>query len=104
MGFAKYGVDLYINGHWHSYHRLLPINGNRNVTSITVGGAGCDEFSSDRLRSGLFDEKGENAGWGYRYYNREQTVAQMTVTATDLVFNTYASASGDLVDSLTLKK
>merc|ERR1712196_4373 len=33
----KYGVDLYINGNVHSYHRLLPVNGTKHIPTITVG-------------------------------------------------------------------
>jgi len=102
--FNKYGVDLYINGHVHSYHRLSPINGNTNVPTVTVGGAGCDEFASDKKHSGEFDKKGRNEAWDYRYYNVDKTVSQMKVTATDLVFNTYASTSGNIIDSFKISR
>lgn len=39
--FARYGVDLHVSGHGHSYHRGAPVNG---TTYIMAGGAGCDEM------------------------------------------------------------
>lgn len=102
--FKKYGVDLYINGHVHSYHRLLPLRGNTETPTITVGGAGCDEFASDKKKSGEFDERGVNAAWDYRYYNVDKTVSQMKVTAEEIAFTTYASSSGEVIDSIKLSR
>lgn len=102
--FEKYGVDLYINGHIHSYHRLLPVNQNRNTPTVTVGGAGCDEFLSDRLQSGRFDQKGRNDNWDFRYYNLDKIVAQMKVSPTKIIFSTYASTDGDVIDTFSLTK
>lgn len=43
--FAKYGVDLYVAGHGHSYSRGVPHDG---TTYIMVGGAGCDEMPAPK--------------------------------------------------------
>ncbi len=42
--FAKYGVDLYVSGHKHSYKREGNGSWNDGATHITVGGAGCEEM------------------------------------------------------------
>jgi len=39
--FHKYGVDLYVAGHSHSYARGAPVNG---TAYVVVGGAGCEEM------------------------------------------------------------
>jgi len=102
--FEKYGVDLLISGHVHSYHRLLPIGGNTAVPTIVSGGAGCDEFASDRHEKGEFDAKGKNELWDYRYFNKDTQIGVMNVSRSELTFTAIASSTGEVIDVLTLKK
>lgn len=102
--FEKYSVDLYLAGHLHSYQRLLPINGNTATPVIITGGAGCDEFASDRLLTGTFDANGTNAHWDYRYYNSGTQVGTLKASPTSLIWNAIASSSGEIIDTVTLKK
>lgn len=58
---AKYGVNLHVAGHGHSYSRGAPVNG---TTYIMVGGAGCEEMSppkSSNVTAGVFDMSGAPA-------------------------------------------
>lgn len=102
--FQDYGVDLFITGHQHSYHRLLPINGNRNTPVICSGGAGCDEFASDQKSDGVFDKKGKNDLWDYRYYNAKTQIGQLKVSETELTWNAIISSTGEIFDTVTIKK
>lgn len=105
--FRKYGLDLYITAHEHSYHRLTPIGANKLTQPypmITTGGAGCDEWKSDKKDTGEFDKKGKNELWDYHYYNVEKQIATMKVTKTELTFNAIISKSGEIFDTVSLTK
>jgi len=99
----KYGVNLYITGHVHSYHRLLPINGNHDVPTVVAGGAGCDEFASDRRRHGDFDERGNNSLWDFRYYNKDTQIGMLHASRKTLTFSAIASSTGTIFDVVTLQ-
>eukprot|EP00419_Tripos_fusus_P072868 CAMPEP_0172881544 /NCGR_PEP_ID=MMETSP1075-20121228/117750_1 /TAXON_ID=2916 /ORGANISM="Ceratium fusus, Strain PA161109" /LENGTH=424 /DNA_ID=CAMNT_0013734005 /DNA_START=252 /DNA_END=1526 /DNA_ORIENTATION=+ len=101
--FEKYGVNLYLTGHIHSYHRLLPINGNHAVPTIVTGGAGCDEFSSDKRHTGEWDEHGRNSLWDFRYYNKDTQIGMLRASKKTLSFSAIASSTGTIFDVLTLK-
>lgn len=102
--FERYSVDLYITGHVHSYQRLLPVNGNKATPTIVTGGAGCDEFASNQKDAGILDTHGVNDLWDYRLYNSGTQVGVLKATSTTLSFEAIASSSGDVVDTVTLKK
>ncbi|MEG4013209.1 MULTISPECIES: metallophosphoesterase [unclassified Microcoleus] len=59
--FKKYGVQLYINGHEHSYERTRSINGTTYLTcgagggTRPVGRSEWTEFSASRLSFATFD-------------------------------------------------
>jgi len=100
--FETYGVNLYFAGHVHSYHRLLPVNGNKGVPTIVSGGAGCDEFASDKKTSGSFNKRGNNSLWDYRYYNGDTQLGMLEVTPTELTFKAIASSTGEIIDTVTI--
>jgi hypothetical protein len=56
--FARYGVDLYLCGHGHSYARFDKSTYGDNATHIMVGGAGCDEmpYPSDQHAASVDEE------------------------------------------------
>lgn len=123
--FSKYGVDLYVAGHGHSYTRGTPVNG---TTYIMAGGAGCDEMSY--LESDLAREMGVGADWaklaeGPAYMERLREVAApgyavpagseafktgrisigaLRVNATALDFRLLDSVSGEVLDSTLITK
>jgi hypothetical protein len=100
----KYGVDLYLAGHIHSYHRLLPAAGNDVVPTIVTGGAGCDEFSWDRRRYGTWDKLGNNSLWDFRYFNNDTQVGMLKVSKEELNWTAIASSSGKTIDFVSLRK
>lgn len=102
--FQKYGVDLYVAGHYHTYNRLLPINGNDDIPTVVHGGAGCDEFFSDRIISGTYDTTSKNSQWDYRMFNADTSVATLEATMTNLTWVAYKSSSGEVFDSFSLFK
>ena len=123
--FAKYGVDLYVAGHGHSYTRGSPVDG---TTYIMAGGAGCDEMNY--LESELAAEVGVGADWaklaeGPEYMERLAEVAApgyavpagsevfktgriaigaLRVNATALDFRLLDSVSGAVIDATTITK
>lgn len=101
--FIEYGVNLYITGHVHSYHRLLPINGNNATPIVVTGGAGCDEFASDKRSTGEWDERGNNSLWDFRYYNKDTQIGMLRASKYTLSFSAIASSTGTTLDTLILR-
>ena len=123
--FAKYGVDLYLAGHGHSYTRSVPVNG---TTYIMAGGAGCDEMHY--LESDLAKEVGVGADWarlasdptyvakqrqveapGYAVPEGSEafktgriSVGTLKVNTTALSFQLLDSVSGEVLDATVITK
>eukprot|EP00928_Gymnodinium_smaydae_P040430 TRINITY_DN27420_c0_g1_i1.p1 TRINITY_DN27420_c0_g1~~TRINITY_DN27420_c0_g1_i1.p1 ORF type:complete len:543 (-),score=65.11 TRINITY_DN27420_c0_g1_i1:128-1720(-) len=102
--FERYGVDLYLSGHIHAYHRLVPSSTHKATPVVVTGGAGCDEFPSDQRHFGLLDYHGKNHLWDYRIYTKTTQVGVLTATSTHLTWEAFASDSGESIDSFTLNK
>lgn len=96
--FEKYGVDLYLTGHWHSYGSLVPEAGSKSIPIVITGAAGCDE--------GLDGAKSTANGTaqGYRYNGRGDIhqVGTLDVTRSSLTWKSHNSATGEVFDSFTV--
>lgn len=102
--FEKYGVDLYLAGHVHSYHRFLPINGSKGTPIVVSGGAGCDEFSLDLLHHGAHDFRRVIGNLDTRVYWKTTQVGMLEATPTSLDWRAIESKTGDLLDTVRLRK
>jgi len=124
--FAKYGVDLYVAGHGHSYSRGAPVNG---TTYVMVGGAGCDEMEQGengkaynaaavalmqqqrRLRPTTSPlRQGPAAQLGYAVARGTEVMATsrystgvLTVNATGLHWRLIDSVNGEILDSFSIQ-
>eukprot|EP00927_Polykrikos_kofoidii_P040833 TRINITY_DN34830_c2_g1_i1.p1 TRINITY_DN34830_c2_g1~~TRINITY_DN34830_c2_g1_i1.p1 ORF type:complete len:548 (+),score=88.22 TRINITY_DN34830_c2_g1_i1:25-1644(+) len=98
--FEKYGVDLYMTGHQHSYHRMMPINGSTATPIVVSGGAGCDEMKLGTP----FEFRNSTDKWDYMSRFDEQQVGILKATATTLTWNAIISETGRVFDTLTLTK
>jgi len=95
--FEKYGVDLYIAGHKHAYHRFLPLSGNSGTPIVVTGGAGCDEGHSN-----IPDIKGTANDWDYFTLASDYEVGTLEVTPSKLVWKAYNSRTGEVFDTFDL--
>lgn len=113
--FAKYGVDLHLSGHGHSYTRGAPVNG---TTYIMAGGAGCDEM--DYLESPIAREHGVGVDWeavakppragtapsgeGFTSVFASRRIASgiLRVNATAMHFDLIDSHDGSVVDQVDI--
>eukprot|EP00929_Paragymnodinium_shiwhaense_P015067 TRINITY_DN123078_c0_g1_i1.p1 TRINITY_DN123078_c0_g1~~TRINITY_DN123078_c0_g1_i1.p1 ORF type:complete len:518 (+),score=72.93 TRINITY_DN123078_c0_g1_i1:63-1556(+) len=108
--FAKYGVDLYVNGHAHSYARRAPVNG---TTYITVGGAGCDEMPilegselycpTDTLNEGSICESDSAAPSGSDTFKTSQiAIGVLHAGPERLYWELLDSKTGVVLDNVTI--
>lgn len=102
--FQKYNVDLYMAGHFHSYHRLTPREGNPETPVIVSGGAGCEEFKPDMLVSGEIDETGSNDLWDYRTFVKETQIGTLKVSSSELLWTAISTETGKVFDTVRLTK
>lgn len=113
--FAKYGVDLYVAGHGHSYSRSAPVN---RTTYVMVGGAGCEEMAQgvsgkayqQRLRPATSPlRQGPAAQPGYAVPGGTEEIATsryatgvLTVNATGMYWRLIDSVNGDVLDRFVI--
>lgn len=112
--FEKYGIDLYVAGHAHSYARGAPHN---NITYITVGGAGCDEMpyqaecdASDVGREGSKPSRqGPSCKPGYmvppdteQFQTKQMAIGVLHADDDLLNWKLLDSATGEVLDQITL--
>jgi len=95
--FDKYGVDLYLAGHQHSYSRHIPVNGGTPV--VVTGAAGCDEGLDGQAIS-----NGTKNGHDYYLNGVTYQVGTLEATLDSLNWQAYNSNTGEVFDSLSLKK
>jgi hypothetical protein len=106
--FHEYGVDMYFAGHLHSYERQYPVYDGTNVetdyenpsytTYIISGGAGCDEGNSD------YDDDAEVPSWNVYIDHTHYGVGMLDVSPQELTWRYLDSATGDVLDEMTLTK
>ena len=106
--FHEYGVDMYFAGHLHSYERQYPVYDGTNVetdyenpsytTYIISGGAGCDEGNSD------YDDDAEVPSWNVYIDHTHYGVGVLDVSPQELTWRYLDSATGDVLDEMTLTK
>lgn len=96
--FEKYGVDLHVAGHMHSYSRHLPINNNTATPIVVSGAAGCDEGLQG------WDEFGpaKDNDWDYYGTGKVYQVGTLEVTRESLTWKALASETGEVFDSFSL--
>ena len=110
--FAKYGVDLYLSGHGHSYSRSAPVNG---TTFIMAGGAGCDEMDEMNKVDEVVDapprrqrsshQPGYAAPMGSTLFTTSKmAVGTLRANSSALYFRLHDSASGDILDHVTITR
>jgi len=95
--FEKYGVDLYMTGHIHSYASYVPEVGSSAIPIVVTGAAGCDEgLDGGPLINGTSN--------GYHYYARGDVyqIGTLDVTRSSLTWKSYNSGTGEVFDSFTL--
>jgi hypothetical protein len=113
--FLKYGVDMYVSGHGHSYLRSVPsssksietqhnstvIKGAASPVWIMVGGAGCEEMAQGEtvIEPGTAAPIGAEAVKSSRYATG---VLEMNQTA--LYWRVIDSVDGSLIDEVTIVK
>lgn len=95
----KYGVDLYVAGHAHSYSRFAPkcsssVDGHECLTEIVCGGAGCDEMPMKQVR-------GTAQGPGV-FYTERMATGVLKVTQSVLHWKLIDSYSGSILDQVNL--
>lgn len=107
--FTKYGVDLYLAGHGHSYSRASPYKG---TLYIMAGGAGCDEMSYSARWTGVtcvpgskLDECRKN--WavpdGFQVQtSKRYALGLLKADRTRLKWQLIDSESGGVIDETTL--
>jgi hypothetical protein len=95
--FEKYGVDLYIAGHKHAYHRFLPVGDNTATPIVCTGGAGCDEGHDS-----VTDQQGATDLWDYYVMGSDYEIATLEVTPSKLVWKAYNSRTGEIFDTFDI--
>ena len=109
----KYGVDMYVAGHGHSYSRSMPATSSKvddnhsqgRYTSpngtvwIMVGGAGCDEMTqgNDTSAGVVAAPHGSTVVTSRRY-----ATGVLTVNSTALYWRLVDSVNGAILDELTI--
>ena len=102
--FKKYGVDMYLAGHGHSYSRGAAVDG---TTYIMAGGAGCDEMTY--VEDAGVAEQMYAPGWAVPPGSEEVTSGRVATgvlraNATSLHFQLIDSADGSTIDSVVVAK
>jgi len=96
--FEKYGVDLFLAGHWHAYSRHLPIEGNDATPVVVTGAAGSDEgLDGWPIASGTSD--------GINYYanGKVYQVGTLEVSRSKLTWKAHNSDTGEVFDTFSLQ-
>jgi len=95
--FVKYGVDLYLTGHKHSYSSQLPVAGKAATPIVVTGAAGCDEGLEG------WDQMNGTAN-GYKYFGsgKIHEVGTLEATRSTLTWKAYNSKTGAVFDTFTL--
>jgi len=98
--FQKYGVDLYLAGHRHSYSRHSPPAGSGDIPVVVTGAGGCDEgLEGWNATEGVADD-------GFQYYTTGKVfqVGTMDVSHEALTWKAINSDTGEMFDTFTLTK
>ena len=98
--FAKYGVDLYLAGHGHTYSRSAPVNG---TTWIMAGGAGCDEMAPPQAAQAAAPGFAAPEG-SVVATSDHMAVATLKANATTLYVRLLDSEHGTLLDDVVIRK
>ena len=96
-------ADVYISGHVHYYTRSIPKHPGL-ATLVSVGGAGCDEWTERTIQD---TRRGETSSYDYFAYGEEQTVAVLKYkkdNPNEIVFETIRSRDGAIIDTVTVTK
>jgi hypothetical protein len=105
IGLIKTHADAYIAGHVHYYARSSPLPSNPlKAQLITVGGAGCDEWSVRHVQD---TRSGRTDGYDFFGYGDEQTVGLLKFDANspdELRFEAIRSRDGGVVDTVVIPK
>jgi hypothetical protein len=111
--FEKYGVDLYVAGHGHSYARSVPVN---NVTYVMVGGAGCDEmpypdYGPNALPTCSPGGSPKECDFGYAvpggseaYKTGRMATGVLTADPSELDWQLIDSRTGDVLDRVVIRR
>lgn len=97
--FAKYGVDLYLAGHQHSYSRQFPVSSSTASPPVVVtGAAGCDEGLEG------WDQINGTAN-GYHYFGtgKVHQVGTLEASRSTLTWKAHNSETGEVFDTFTLQ-
>jgi len=97
--FVKYGVDLYLAGHKHSYSHQLPVNSaTRSPPVVVTGAAGCDEGLE-----GWDAVNGTANGYEYFSTGKIHQVGTLEATKSTLTWKAHNSETGEVFDRFTLQ-
>lgn len=105
--FHKYGVDLYVAGHEHSYERIYPTYRNKVMSTnydnpaatayLVPGAGGCIEGLSPW-------ENNPAPSWSAYRFNEDQGYGVLDVSQNALQWSYYSSSDGVLRDSVRITK
>jgi hypothetical protein len=98
--FKRYGVDLYISGHHHGYHRYLPVEGSDEIPLVCNGGAG----NPGGLDDPTLSLSGTKNGYDYLVMGTDTEIGTLDVTRTQLTFTAYKSETGEIFDVFNLTR
>ena len=98
-------ADAYVAGHVHYYARSLPKpSAPFRAVSLTVGGAGCDEWNERRIQD---TRSGETEFMEYFAYGNEQSFGKLVFDADrpdELVFELLRSSDRKIIDRVVLPR
>ena len=96
-------ADAYVSGHVHYYARSIPKPASPfRAISITVGGAGCDEWTERRIQD---TRSGETEFAEYFGYGDEQTFGKLSFDIQrpdELIFELIRSRDRKLIDRIVI--
>eukprot|EP01062_Namystynia_karyoxenos_P037883 TRINITY_DN27551_c0_g1_i2.p1 TRINITY_DN27551_c0_g1~~TRINITY_DN27551_c0_g1_i2.p1 ORF type:complete len:471 (+),score=150.90 TRINITY_DN27551_c0_g1_i2:176-1414(+) len=96
----KYGVDMYFAGHGHSYARGRSAS---NITTVMVGGAGCDEKSDIELdETSVLEWAHADKSGGFK--TMITSTGFLSVTPTQLQWRLLESSTQKVLDTVTLTR
>jgi acid phosphatase type 7 len=105
--------DLHISGHLHYYARNIPVASDRDASRnystvhVTVGGAGCDEWSYRPVKT---NDHGKNSQYHWKEFGSDQTIARLQMSSQmELKFVAYKSkaredGSYEIIDEFSIRK
>lgn len=96
--FMKYGVDLYLAGHQHSYSRQVPVDANTGSPPVIVTGAA----GSDEGLEGWDQIEGTANGYDYWGTGKRHQVGTLAASRSTLTWRAHDSDTGDVFDTFTL--